>query len=60
MDTMSAVTLMHCENGWISIPDIVKGLTTDLDVSSSAELTASLTPLLNQFANLDLLEQSAE
>ena len=57
---MSAVTLMHCENGWISIPDIVKGLTTDLDVSSSAELTASLTPLLNQFANLDLLEQSAE
>jgi len=60
MDTMSAVSLMHCENGWISLPDIVKGLMTDLDLSSPAELTDSLAPLLNQFTKLGLLEQSAE
>lgn len=64
MDTLSAVSLMHCENGWISLPDIAKGVMTDLDLnldlSSPAELTKSLAPLLNQFTNLGLLERRAE
>lgn len=60
MDTMSAVSLMHCENGWISLPDIAKGVMVDLDLTWPAELTDSLAALLNQFTNLGLLERRAE
>ncbi len=58
MDTMSAVSLMHCENGWISLSDIRNGVMTDLGLSSPNTLADSLALLLNQFSNLGLLEHA--
>ncbi len=60
MDTTSAVSLMHCENGWISLSGISNGVMTDLGLPSSNVLTDSLAALLKQFTNLGLLEQRAE
>lgn len=60
MDTMSAVSLMHCENGWISLSGITDGLMADLGLSSPNVLTDSLASLLNQFTNLGLLEHRTE
>lgn len=60
MDTISAVALMHCENGWIRLPEIAAGVATDLALPLTAHLSDSLLPLLNQFTNLGLLEFSSE
>lgn len=60
MDTVSAVCLMHCENGWISLLDMAQGVMQDLDLPSTAALTDSLQTALDQFARLGLLEQRME
>ena len=60
MDTVSAVCLMYCENGWISLPDIARGVMKDLDLSGTAPLTDSLQTALNQFTGLGLLELRME
>lgn len=60
MGTMSAVCLMYCENGWISLPDIAQGVMNDLDLSGAAALTDSLQAALSQFTSLGLLEQRME
>ena len=60
MDTVSAVSLMHCENGWILLSDITNGVMADLGLPSPNVLTDSLAPLLNQFTSLGLLEQRVE
>lgn len=55
MDTMSAVALMYCENGWITFPQIVAGVATDLDLSPDI-LTDSLQIALEQFESIGLLD----
>lgn len=56
MDSISAVVLMHCENGWISLSDIVSGVKTDLELSSSEPLEERVLALLAQFSGLELIE----
>ena len=60
MDTVSAVCLMHCENGWISLPEIAHGVTMDLDLSGTGSLTDRLQTALNQFTSVGLLELRME
>jgi len=56
MDTVAAVALMCCENGWISLPDMIAGVMADLDLPCADVLVAILPPLLDQFAALEILE----
>lgn len=57
MDSVSAVTLMHCENGWIQLSDIVLGITTDLELPSDTPLAGTVLSLLDQFSSLELIEK---
>jgi len=60
MDTVAAATLMHCENGWISLTDLVTGVTADLELEIGDALAATLLPLLNHFAAREMLEYRAQ
>jgi len=60
MDTISAVTLMHCESGWVHLNEISQGVAKDLDLPVSMVSSERLLPFLNQFASLGLLENLAE
>ena len=55
MSTMPAVALMHCENGWIALPQIIAGVAADLDLPPEA-FSHSLQMALEQFESLGLLE----
>ena len=57
MDSVSAVMLMHCENGWIQLNDIVLGITTDLELPSDTPLAGTVLSLLDQFSSLELIEK---
>lgn len=60
VDTVSAVALMHCENGWIRLPAIVAGVISDLELPTAPHLPESLRLLLDQFTTLGLLEHTSE
>ena len=54
MDTVSAVALMYCENGWIASPQIIDGVMADLELPPDTII--HIEDLLTQFANIGLLE----
>ncbi len=62
MDTISAVALMCCENGWIELRQIVSAVMADLELPSDAY--NSLPPLiknfLTQLTSLGVLENRTE
>ena len=60
MDTISAVTLMHCESGWVHLNEISQGVAKDLDLPVSMVSSERLLPFLNQFASMGLLENLDE
>jgi len=54
--TVAAVALMHCENGWIGLSELVNGVMVDLELPPSFPLKDVLMSLLQRFADLELLE----
>lgn len=60
MDSISAVALMYCENGWIRLPEIAAGVMSDLQLPKATCLSDALLRLLNQFTRQGLLEQMTE
>jgi hypothetical protein len=57
MSTVSAVTLMHCENGWVTLPQIITGVMTDLELPPDTVIHMEV--ILSQFADIGLLEYMA-
>jgi PqqD family protein of HPr-rel-A system len=60
MDTISAVALMCCENGWIELTQIVAAVMTDLELPSDSSLFPLLKNFLTQLTSLGVLENRAE
>lgn len=60
METISAVALMHCENGWIGLPQIAEGIISDLALPPDAIPSIFLEDLLRQFTGIGLLEYMTE
>lgn len=60
LDTVSAVALMHCENGWITLPEVVAGVISELELPTAPHLPQSMLLLLDQFTTLGLLEHISE
>lgn len=56
IDSIIAVTLMHCEGDWIGLADISAGVALDLDLISVENLSEKLHKVLIQFTKLELLE----
>jgi len=56
MDSVAAVALMHCENGWTGLDALLAGISADLELPPDAGLAQRLQHLLDQFTALDLLE----
>lgn len=56
MSTISAVVLMYCENGWVTLPQIVTGVMADLELPPDTSDVTQIEDLLTQFANIGLLE----
>lgn len=56
INTVTAVALMHCENGWVALKDLGKSVMADLELPLSYPIAEVLMPLLQQFAAMELLE----